>query len=151
MRDQFHWTRILSFVTGLVNQEMMQKSLIGASGERLHATLSVIDAISQGRSLWIAACNAITTLPPELWRRFMLGTYFFDHLAQEEHEQIWEIDQAKYGVSGELPDDDGWTRAEIKECCRKAYRGRLSLVEAALRRRADQGAPAMGHRQLERL
>ena len=38
---------------------------------------------------------------------------------------------AKYGVSGEFPDDDGWTGAEIKECCRKAYRLKMSLVEAA--------------------
>jgi hypothetical protein len=30
-----------------------------------------------------------------------------------------------------LPDDDGWTGAEIKECCRKAYRLKLSLRESA--------------------
>jgi hypothetical protein len=61
----------------------------------------------------------------------MLGTYFFDLPGAEEREQIWKIYQAKYGVSGELPDEDGWTRAEIKECCRKAYRLRLPLIEAA--------------------
>jgi SpoVK/Ycf46/Vps4 family AAA+-type ATPase len=109
----------------------MQNSLIGASGERLRAALSVIDAVSQGRSLWIATCNGITTLPPELRRRFTLGTYFFDLPTAEEREQIWKIYLAKYGVSGELPDDDGWTGAEIKECCRKAYRLRMPLLEAA--------------------
>jgi hypothetical protein len=61
----------------------------------------------------------------------MLGTYFFDLPSAEEREQIWKIYQAKYGVSGELPDDDGWTGAEIRECCRKAYRLRLPLIEAA--------------------
>jgi hypothetical protein len=30
-----------------------------------------------------------------------------------------------------LPDDDGWTGAEIKECCRKAYRLKLTLRESA--------------------
>jgi hypothetical protein len=109
----------------------MQNSLIGVSGERLRAALAVIDAVSQGRSLWIATCNAITTLPPELRRRFTLGTYFFDLPTAEEREQIWNIYQAKYGVSGALPNDEAWTGAEIKECCRKAYRLRLSLVEAA--------------------
>ena len=109
----------------------MQNSLIGASGERLRAALAVIDAVSQGRSLWIATCNAITTLPPELRRRFALGTYFFDLPTPEEREQIWKIYQAKYGVKGPLPNDDGWTGAEIKECCRKAYRLDLSLVDAA--------------------
>ncbi|HZQ54093.1 MAG TPA: AAA family ATPase [Bryobacteraceae bacterium] len=109
----------------------MQNSLIGASGERLRAALAVIDAISQGRSLWIATCNAIATLPPELRRRFTLGTYFFDLPTAEEREQIWKIYQAKYGVQSERPNDDGWTGAEIKECCRKAYRLRLSLMDAA--------------------
>lgn len=109
----------------------MQNSLIGASGERLRAALSVIDAISQGRSLWIATCNAITTLPPELRRRFTLGTYFFDLPTAEERSQIWSIYQSRFGISGELPPDEGWTGAEIKECCRKAYRLRLSLLEAA--------------------
>ncbi|MBV9081212.1 MAG: hypothetical protein JOZ62_00945 [Acidobacteriaceae bacterium] len=109
----------------------MQNSLIGASGERLRAALAVIDAISQGRSLWIATCNAITTLPPELRRRFTLGTYFFDLPTAEEREQIWKIYETRYGVSGERPNDDGWTGAEIKDCCRKAYRLRLSLTGSA--------------------
>lgn len=109
----------------------MQNSLIGASGERLRAALAVIEVVSQGQSLWIATCNAITNLPPELRRRFRLGTYFFDLPTADERLQIWEIYKAKYGVSGEPPADDGWTGAEIKECCRKAYRLRMPLTEAA--------------------
>jgi len=30
-----------------------------------------------------------------------------------------------------LPDDEGWTGAEIKECCRKTWRLKLSLRESA--------------------
>ncbi|MGB7590439.1 MAG: hypothetical protein WBO19_04275, partial [Terriglobia bacterium] len=37
-----------------------------------------IDAVSQGRMLFIATCNSIASLPPELRRRFTLGTFFFD-------------------------------------------------------------------------
>jgi SpoVK/Ycf46/Vps4 family AAA+-type ATPase len=70
-------------------------------------------------------------LPPELRRRFTLGTFFFDLPSPEERNAIWNIYVAKYGVSGELPDDDGWTGAEIKECCRKAYRLKLTLKESA--------------------
>src|SRR5438876_1782187 len=109
----------------------MQSSLVGGSGERLRAALQVVDAISQGRSLWIATCNSITSLPPELRRRFTLGTFFFDLPSAEERKAIWTIYLRKYGVSGDLPDDEGWTGAEIKECCRKAYRLKLSLVESA--------------------
>ena len=34
-------------------------------------------------------------------------------------------------MSGELPDDEGWTGAEIKECCRKAHRLGMSLAHAS--------------------
>lgn len=103
----------------------MQSSLVGGSGERLRAALQVVDAISQGRSLWIGTCNSITSMPPELRRRFTLGTFFFDL------PSIWEIYLAKWNLSGERPDDDGWTGAEIKECCRKAWRLKLTLRESA--------------------
>ena len=109
----------------------MQNSLVGGSGERLRAALQVVDAISQGRSLWIATCNSITSLPPELRRRFTLGTFFFDLPDAEERESIWKIYREKWALSGDQPEDEGWTGAEIKECCRKAWRLRLSLEESA--------------------
>jgi len=34
-------------------------------------------------------------------------------------------------VSGELPNDEGWTGAEIKECCRKARRLEITLVQSS--------------------
>lgn len=109
----------------------MQSSLVGGSGERLRAALQVVDAISQGRSLWIATCNSITSLPPELRRRFTLGTFFFDLPQAEERRAIWDIYLSKWDLSGDLPDDEGWTGAEIKECARKAWRLRLPLCESA--------------------
>jgi SpoVK/Ycf46/Vps4 family AAA+-type ATPase len=104
---------------------------VGSSGERLRAALSIIDAISGGRSLWLATCNSIATLPPELRRRFTMGTFFFDLPSPEEREAIWRIYTEKYSVTGPRPQDDNWTGAEIKECCRKAYRLRMSLQESA--------------------
>ena len=109
----------------------MQSSLVGGSGERLRAALQVVDAISQGRSLWIATCNSITSLPPELRRRFTLGTFFFDLPSADERKAIWKIYRDRWNLDGKLPDDDGWTGAEIKECCRKAWRLHLSLEESA--------------------
>ncbi len=109
----------------------MESSLVGASGEHLRTALKVVEAVSQGRTLFIATCNSITSLAPELRRRFTLGTFFFDLPRAEEREAIWGIYLKKYGVSGELPDDGGWTGAEIKECCRKAYRLKMSLKDAA--------------------
>ncbi len=110
----------------------MQSSLVGSSGERLRAALQIVDAVSHGRSLWIATCNSIGSLPPELRRRFTLGTFFFDLPTPEERDTIWQIYLAKYSVAGDLPEDEGWTGAEIKECCRKASRLGMSLREAAM-------------------
>jgi hypothetical protein len=109
----------------------MQSSLVGGSGERLRAALKVVEAVSQGRALFIATCNSITSLPPELRRRFTLGTFFFDLPSAAERELIWHIYEKKYGVSGDRPDDEGWTGAEIKECCRKAGRLKMPLRQAA--------------------
>jgi len=109
----------------------MQSSLVGGSGERLRAALKVVEAVSQGRALFIATCNSIASLPPELRRRFTLGTFFFDLPSAAERELIWQIYERKYGVSGERPDDEGWTGAEIKECCRKAGRLKMPLRQAA--------------------
>ena len=85
----------------------MESSLVGASTDRLRTALKIIDAVSQGRMLFIATCNSIASLPPELRRRFTLGTFFFDLPTEEEREIIWQIYLKKYGVSGELPDDEG--------------------------------------------
>ena len=104
---------------------------MGASTERLRTALQIIDAVSQGRMLFIATCNSIASLPPELRRRFTLGTFFFDLPTAEERETIWEIYLKKYNVSGDLPNDEGWTGAEIKECCRKAHRLGITLTQAA--------------------
>jgi hypothetical protein len=50
-----------------------------------------------------------------------------------ERKAIWDIYRMKYQVgAGEAdPNDEGWTGAEIKECCKKAYRLRMTLAEAA--------------------
>ena len=109
----------------------MKSGVVGSSGERLRAALSIIDAVSGGRSLWLATCNSIGALPPELRRRFTLGTFFFDLPSAEERDAIWRIYAGKYNLDGSRPQDENWTGAEIRECCRKAYRLRLSLQESA--------------------
>jgi SpoVK/Ycf46/Vps4 family AAA+-type ATPase len=109
----------------------MESSLVGASTERLRTALQIIDAVSQGRMLFIATCNSIASFPPELRRRFTLGTFFFDLPTADERETIWRIYLKKYNVSGDLPNDEGWTGAEIKECCRKAHRLGMTLSESS--------------------
>lgn len=109
----------------------LQSGIVGSSGEFLRNALSVIDAISQGQSLWIGTCNSIASLPSELRRRFQQGTLFFDLPDSSAREALWKLYEGKYNVSGKRPKDEGWTGAEIKECCRKADRFNISLIESA--------------------
>jgi len=109
----------------------MKGSLVGESGARLRSAIATVDAIGQGRTMVIATCNSIGNLPPELRRRFTLGTFFFDLPSVEERESIWKIYLKKYSLTGKRPDDNGWTGAEIKQCCDVADRLGISLIEAS--------------------
>lgn len=111
----------------------MKNALVGKSGEQTRQALKVISAISQGRALFIATCNSIGTLPPELRRRFTMGTFFFDLPTKEERNKIWSIYIQKYKITaGCIIDfDDGWTGAEIKQCCKLAYKLGIGLKDAS--------------------
>ena len=118
----------------------MKGSLVGESEQRIRAAMEVFKAVSQGKGLFIATCNKIASLPPELRRRFTLGTFFVDLPSAKERRTIWWIWQQRYGFNiptmecdalDLLPDDTGWTGAEIRACCDVAYRTSLSLKDAA--------------------
>jgi hypothetical protein len=107
-----------------------ESSLVGASNASLRAALKVISAVSDDSVMFVATSNNVSSLPVELRRRFEL-TFFFDLPTAAERAAIWEIYEAKYNVSGERPNDKDWTGAEIRNCCRTAYRLRSSLKKAA--------------------
>lgn len=115
----------------------LQNQFVGASGERLRAALSVIDAISDGEAYWIGTANSVQSLSPELRRRFKDGVYFFEIPDREERRAIWKIYIEKLGLQTSsigfqgVINDDGWTGAEIRECCEKAYNFDIPLVDAA--------------------
>jgi hypothetical protein len=110
----------------------MQSSLVGASGERLRSALKKVDAVSQGSAVVIGTCNKLTSLPPELRRRFSLGTFMFDLPNEEERDAIWElyIEKFKLDSNQKRPRDTDWTGAEIFECCRKADDFGISLRDS---------------------
>ena len=107
-------------------------SLVGESEARMRKNLSVITAISGGRPFFVATCNAISVLPPELRRRFTIGTIYFDLPSENEKPLIWDIYIKKYSLDKQVvPQADGWTGAEIRQCCDMADRLGVSLVDAA--------------------
>ena len=113
----------------------LKGSLVGQSEQNLRAALKVITSVSNGQSLWVATSNNIAQLPPELRRRFDLGTWFFDLPTADERETIWDIWTRRFALSdittSRRPEDEGWTGAEIRGCCRTAWRLGCTLLEAA--------------------
>jgi SpoVK/Ycf46/Vps4 family AAA+-type ATPase len=111
----------------------MTGSLVGESQDKIRKAMQTFKAVSQGKGLFIATCNKIASLPPELRRRFKLGTFFFDLPDAKERDAIWKIWMAKYGfdIETELrPVDDGWTGAEIQAACEIAWRMKSNLIKA---------------------
>jgi adenylate kinase family enzyme len=111
----------------------MQSGIVGSSGSNLRSAQATVDAVASGKVLWIATCNSVDALPAELQARFKDGSFFFDTPTKEERATIWAIYRSKFGIpaTDATPSDEGWTGREIKECCSKAYRLRLSLEAAS--------------------
>lgn len=83
---------------------------------------------------FIATSNDISKLPPEFSRseRFD-GIFFLDLPAAAEKAAIWQvyIQQFELDDDQRRPDDDKWTGAEIRSCCRLAALLDIPLLEAA--------------------
>jgi hypothetical protein len=115
----------------------LKSSFVGSSEANMRAALKVIEAVGQGRILCIATCNSIGVLPPELRRRYTLGTWFVDLPDVTERQTIWSLYLKKFGLEkkvnplSDLPKDTDWTGAEIRTCCDLAYRLSCPLKEAA--------------------
>lgn len=111
----------------------MKGRYVGTSENQTRQAWQIVDAITQGRALVIATCNSMTILPPELRRRFTMGTFFFDTPSNTERAAIWPVYLKKYGIdeTQDGPEDTEWTGAEIKACCKIAATLGISLKEAA--------------------
>lgn len=110
----------------------MKAGVVGDSERRLRHALQVVRAVSQGDALFIMTTNDISQLHGDLLRRFKSGTFFFDLPTLADRKMIWEIYEKKYELGKQKrPADSGWTGAEIRECCYKAWRLDCSLLDAA--------------------
>lgn len=114
-----------------LNMSALKGSLVGETGNMTRTALKVITAI--GKPLILATSNSLGVLPPELRRRFQLGTWFFDLPTSIERKAVWDSYISKYELNAndKKPDDSDWTQAEIKTCCELAWRLDSPLIEAA--------------------
>jgi hypothetical protein len=116
-----------------LNMEALKGSYIGQSGMQTRGALKTISAL--GRPLVLATSNNIGVISPELKRRFKQGIWFFDLPTREERHAVWKlyVKKLQLGNFAEelLPDDSGWTPAEIETCCVNAWRFGITLKAAA--------------------
>jgi hypothetical protein len=111
----------------------MKGKLVGESEERMRRALDVVDAVSGGGNvLFVATCNRMAVLPPELLRRYNYSTYFFDLPDSSARDIIWKLYLAKWPELNDmaLPKDTGWSGSDIKNCAFIAHDLRLTLEEA---------------------
>lgn len=110
----------------------MHGSLVGQSQHALRHAIKVQHAVSQGRPLFVATCNNVAVLPPELTNRFT-WRFFVDLPDDEEKRAIWPIQLKRRGLplDQKLPEDNDWNGREIDQCCRTAQQMKMTVREAA--------------------
>lgn len=108
-------------------------SLVGASEQAIRALFRVIKAVAGTRAYFIATCNKVQALPPELKRRFTDGVWYFGMPDEDELRQIWRIQMRRYniGPGDEIPTGVRYTGADVRNICRTAYRLGIPLRQAA--------------------
>jgi hypothetical protein len=83
---------------------------------------------------FIGTCNDISRLPPEFVRseRFD-GVFFIDLPSANQRKRIWDIYMDVFSLDSEQtrPNDESWTGAEIRSCCRLATLLDVPLLQAA--------------------
>ena len=119
----------------LISQDIgaARGSLVGLSEKNIRAQMKLIKGMAgsqMGGAFYIATCNRISSLPPELKRRFRLGTWFFDLPTQEELMPIWNINLKRYGLNDEPLIEHSLTGSDVNNICYLAYALKCSVQEA---------------------
>jgi hypothetical protein len=109
----------------------MKTSALGESEQAIRGALKTIKAMGGADVFWVATCNKLAALPAEFKRRFRRGLWFFDLPDAAERQAIWNINLQRFGLSGPIPACEGWSGANIRDCCDIAYSDNLSVCEAA--------------------
>ena len=110
----------------------LKGSLVGQSEQQIRAAMNVIKAVAGDSAYWIATCNQLEVLAPEMIRRFTDGIWYFDLPDAEERSKIWTVRKAKHAITDvALPDDTDWTGADIRNVCSISYRLQVTLKQAA--------------------
>lgn len=110
-------------------------SLVGQSEARVRGIVRVLKAVAGTGAYWVATCNRLETLPPELRRRFRFGLWYFDLPDKAERGEIWKLQKTRYQIRADqakdMGDTEDWTGADIRNCCEIAWRLNCTLMAAS--------------------
>lgn len=119
----------------------LKGSLVGQSEQSIRLAFETIRAMAGDNPLYIGTCNRLDSLSTELRRRFSkLGLWFFDLPDQDERRAIGAIQTSRAQFPVRTPDEapfeffgnaDGWSGANIRDCCELAAALDCSLDDAA--------------------
>jgi hypothetical protein len=110
----------------------MKGSLVGETGQMTRKAFDVIKAIGQGSLFFIATCNNIDNVPPELRRRFKQGVWYVETPDKTTLKALWKLYGTKFSVKTTgVTFDDGWTGSDVKNCCQTADRLNITVQEAS--------------------
>lgn len=111
----------------------MESKWQGESEAQLRHSMEVIKAVGQGNAFFVLTANSLRGIRPQFQRRFKRGIFYMDLPTKEERAAIWSLYRERYEIpAGEQqPDDEGWTGAEIRECCESAWDTGTTLMQAA--------------------
>ena len=123
---------VLGVPTIALNPSDLKGSLVGETERNATRTMAVIRALA-GRAYWIATCNGVSSLPPELLRRFTDGVWMFDLPDDKELAAIWAVHLKARGFkpSDRWTNDKNWTGADVRNVCRAAWNANVSIAEIA--------------------
>lgn len=108
---------------------------VGSSERNIRALMKTINAIAGpsykveggaevGAAYFIGTLNHIVNLSGPMRRRFNWGVYFFDLPDADERVAIGAIQSAAFGLT-DIPEFwaacDGWSGANIRDCCKAAF------------------------------
>lgn len=109
----------------------MKHIWVGSSEARMRSFMKIIKAMGNSKVFFMATCNHVEILRPELRRRFKHGIWFSDLPDKKTRDAIWEIYLKKHGIpTQDRPNDEGWTGAEIEVCCERAKDLGIPLKDA---------------------
>lgn len=112
--------RVLGVPVVQLDLGALKGSLVGESEMRIRRALTTVSSI--GRVLMIATSNGLDSVPPELRRRFTLGTWFVDLPDAEARARVWRVWLDKTGLQGDEQKlaemTEEWAPADIATVCR---------------------------------